>query len=43
MYAIAAGPSAEPPAAESVRNTIMEVAFQANAVQSANTPAKNNP
>ena len=43
IYAIAAGPSAEPPAAESVRKIIIDVAFHANAVLRAKIPATNNP
>ncbi len=43
MYAIAAGPVAEPAAADNVRNTISEGAFHAKALSNANTPAKNNP
>ena len=43
MYAIAAGPVAEPAVADNKRNTTIEVAFHAKTVSPANTPAKNRP
>ena len=43
MYAMADGPQADPAVADSVRNTMRVVAFQASAEATANTPAKNSP
>ena len=43
MYAIAAGPVADPAAALSVRNPMSEMSFHANALASENTPAPISP
>ncbi len=43
MYAIAEGPVAAPAAADSVRKTMSETAFQAKPLINEKIPAKSNP